>query len=105
MQNPAPDPQPASGPTWKIPVILTDMKKRADDIGGEIKQADANIVAAKKRQEEVRNMQRIADAAVASAVDIAADRRAERDALAAAIYSHVKGLGEAPPQEASNAAD
>lgn len=106
MQNPTPDPQPASGPTWKIPVILTDMKARADNIGGEIKQADANIDAAKKRQEEVRNMQRIADAAVASAIEIAADRRAERDALAASIYAHVKGLGEVPPTtEAKNAAD
>lgn len=106
MQNPTPDPQPASGPTWKIPVILTDMKARADNIGGEIKQADANIDTAKKRQEEVRNMQRIADAAVASAIEIAADRRAERDALAAAMHAHVLGLGETPPAtEAPRAAD
>lgn len=91
MQNPTPD---LKQPTWKIPVTLHDMKVRADHIGGEIKQADANIASAKARQEEVRNMQRIADAAVTAAVEIAADRRAERDALAAAMYSHTKKLGE-----------
>lgn len=95
-----PMPPDTKQPTWKIPVTLHDMKVRADNIGGEIKQADANIVAAKRRQEEVRNMQRIADAAVTAAIDIAADRRAERDALAAALYSHTKKLGEA-----DNAAD
>lgn len=94
MQNPTPDPEPTKQPTWKIPVTLHDMKVRADHIGGEIKQADTNIAAAKARQLEVQNMQRIADAAVASAIEIAADRRAERDALAAAMYAHTKKLGE-----------
>lgn len=95
--NEQPEPSVSKAPSWKIPVILTDMKVRADNIGGEIKQADANIVAAKRRQAEVREMQRIADAAVIAAEDVARDRRAERDALAAAMHAHVLGLGEAPP--------
>jgi len=93
MQTVVSTQEPAQ-PTWKIPVTLHDMKVRADNIGGEIKQADANIVVAKKKQAEIQNLQRIADAAVVAAIDIAADRRAERDALAAALYAHTKKLGE-----------
>lgn len=86
--------QAQSNTIWKVPVTLSDMKLRADNIGGEIKQADANIVAAKRRQEDVRQQQRLADAAVVAAEAAAADKRKERDALATAMYTYAKGLGE-----------
>jgi|688.fasta_scaffold00779_51 hypothetical protein len=97
--------------TWKIPVTLTDMKTRADNIGGEIKQADANIVEAKKRLALAQEAQRVAERAVTSAEEIARDRREERDALAQAMAAHIYSLGEVPPvsptalEEASVKAD
>jgi hypothetical protein len=83
--------------SWKIPTTLHDMKLRADNIGGEIKQADVNIVEAKKRRDQAKEALALAERGVTACEEIAADRRAERDALASALYSHTKGLGETPP--------
>lgn len=84
---------------WKIPVTLSEMKLRADSIGGEIKQADANIIEAKVATERAKSALALAETAERKAIEAAADKRKERDALASGLYAYTKGLGEVLPAE------
>ena len=85
---------------WKTPTTLAEMKMRADVIGGEIKQADADVETARKEAEALAKKAQDAATLLDRKVDIATDKRAERASLAKAMTDHVLALGEERPPAA-----
>jgi hypothetical protein len=76
-------------------MMFSDMKLRADSIGGEIKQADADVREATLMRERAEKALETARDYEAKAITRAAEKRQERDHLAEAMAAHVKNQGEA----------
>jgi hypothetical protein len=82
-----------------IPTSFHEMKIRADHIGGEIKQADADIQEARLLRERAERALATAAETERRCVERAAEKRAERTELAAALAAYVHKLGDAEDTE------
>ncbi len=74
---------------------FSDMKLRAESIGGEIKQADADVKEATLMRERAEAALDTARDYETKAIARAADKRKERTELAQMMHDHILGQGEA----------
>lgn len=76
-------------------MTFSEMKLRAEHIGGEIKQADADVREAITMRERAEAALNTAKDYEYKAIDRAAEKRVERDKLADDMASYVRSQGDA----------
>lgn len=75
-------------------MLFSEMKLRADNIGGEIKQADADVKEAQLVRERAEKALEVAKEFETRAISRASEKRKERDRLALDMAEYIRAQGE-----------